>query len=407
MTLAPYQRVLALRAARNAIILGILVRVPLFAGGVVLTLHVVATLGRNYGQAGLVSAGATVCIAISGPWRGRLLDRVGLRRVVIPSLVVLAVCWSIAPFVGYWLLFALAALAGLFVVPTFSIIRQAVIAAVPEQDRRTGLALDSMAVEISFMIGPVVGVWAATTWDTRWVLFSVGMAEVLTGTILWLANPVIKSETPPSAAGGGDRVRAARREWFKAKFVAVCVAAAAATVVLSGTDIAIVAALRHFGDSKLIGPVLAIWGLGSLVGGLIYGALHRPIPAFLLLGGLSLSTIPIAFATSVWPLAILAFIAGVLCAPTITATVDQLSRVVPDNARGEAMGWHGSALTTGSALGAPLAGVAIDWWGEAGGFVVVSIVGVVVAVLGWLATSAHQRGELSGTEPLVASNAPL
>ena len=404
MTLAPYQRVLSLRAARNAIILGILVRVPLFAGGVVLTLHVVATLGRNYGQAGLVSAGATVCIAISGPWRGRLLDRIGLRRVVVPSLVVLAVCWSIAPFVGYWLLFALAALAGLFVVPTFSIIRQAVIAAVPEQDRRTGLALDSMAVEISFMIGPVVGVWAATTWDTRWVLFSVGMAEVLTGAILWLANPVIKSEATESE---GDRVRVARREWFKAKFVAVCVAAAAATVVLSGTDIAIVAALRHFGDSKLIGPVLAIWGLGSLVGGLIYGALHRPIPAFLLLGGLSLSTIPIAFANSVWPLTVLAFIAGVLCAPTITATVDQLSRVVPDNARGEAMGWHGSALTAGSALGAPLAGVAIDWWGEAGGFVVVSIVGIVVAVLGWLATSARQRDDPRAAEQLVASNAPL
>ena len=32
---------------------------------------------------------------------------------------------------------------------------------------------------------------------------------------------------------------------------------------------------------------------------------------------------------------------------------------------------------------------------------------VVVAVLGWLATSARQGGDLSATEPLVASNAPL
>jgi MFS family permease len=405
MALARYRRVLALRAARNVLILGILVRVPLFAGGVVLTLHVVAKLGRDYGQAGLVSAAATVCLAISAPWRGRLLDRFGLRRVILPSLVVMAVCWSIAPFVGYWLLFGLAALAGLFAVPTFSIIRQAMITVVPEQDRRTALALDSVAVELSFMIGPVIGVWAATTWDTSWVLFSVGMAEVLTSAIMWLANPAIASESAPTA--DGESARIARREWFRPRFVAICVAAAAATVVLSGTDISIVAALRDFGSSRLIGPVLAVWGLGSLIGGLVYGALHRAIPAFLLLGGLSLVTIPIAFAPSVWPLTVLAFIAGVLCAPTITATVDQLSRAVPDNARGEAMGWHGSSMTTGSALGAPLAGVAIDWWGVGAGFVIVSVVGLVVAVLGWLMTSAaRQRGEVATSSRLVTSNVP-
>jgi MFS family permease len=162
----------------------------------------------------------------------------------------------------------------------------------------------------------------------------------------------------------------------------VCAAAAAATIVLSGTDISIVAALRTFHDSKLIGPVLSIWGLGSLLGGLVYGALHRAIPAFLLLAGLSAATIPMAFAPNSWTLAGLAFVAGVVCAPTITATVDQLSRVVPETARGEALGWHGSAMTTGSALGAPLAGVAIDWWGDGGGLVVVSALGFGVAVLG-------------------------
>ena len=109
--------------------------------------------------------------------------------------------------------------------------------------------------------------------------------------------------------------------------------------------------------------VLAIWGLGSVLGGLVYGVWHKSIPALLLLGGLSLATIPLALASSVWLLAALGFLAGLLCAPTITATVDQVSRVVPDAARGEAMGWHGSAMTAGSALGAPVAGLAIDRWG--------------------------------------------
>jgi MFS family permease len=403
VALDPYRRVLAVPAARQAMLLGILLRVPMFAGGVVLTLHVVGSLGRNYGQAGLVSAAATVCIAISGPWRGRLLDRIGLRRVVVPSIVVTAVCWSIAPFVGYWLLLTLAALAGLFVVPTFSIIRQAVLAAVPEADRRSALSLDAIAVEVSFMIGPLAGVWAATVWPTSWVLFAIGMCDVLAGAALWIADLPLTT----GAGAGEDRPakRIPRREWFTPAFVAVCAAAATSTVVLLGTELSIIAALRDFNAAGLIGPILAIWGLGSMVGGFIYGALHRSIPAFLLLGGLSLATLPLALAPSEWPLAVLSFVAGIVCAPTITATIDQLSRVVPERARGEALGWHGSSMTAGSAIGAPLAGVAIDWWGDGGGFVIVAGLGFAVAVLGQLTVLRVQRGGVSTAEPLAVSPA--
>ena len=398
MPLDPYRRVLSVPAMRQALVLGILVRIPIFAGGVLITLHVVQTLNRDYGAAGLVSAAATICIAVSGPWRGRLLDTRGLRRVVLPSLVVTAICWSIAPFVDYLPLLLLAALAGLFVVPVFSIIRQAVIAAVPDSDRRTALSLDSVAVELSFMIGPLIGVWAATIWPTAWVLFAIEMLGVLAGIGLWLANPAMhvvgglaNDVTDDSEGRQVSSAALARKAWFRPQFLAMCAAAAASTVVLSGCDIAFVAALREFDKVSLIGPVLAIWGLGSVIGGLVYGMLHKSISAFLLLGGLSLATIPIALAPSVWPLAALGFVAGLLCAPTITATVDQLSRVVPDAARGEAIGWHGSAMTAGSALGAPVAGLAIDQWGWAGGFVSVSLVGAVVAITGAVATRAYRR----------------
>ncbi|HEX7535613.1 MAG TPA: MFS transporter [Dermatophilaceae bacterium] len=400
MPLSPYRRVLAVPAMRQALLLGIMVRIPIFAGGVLLTLHVVQTLHRDYGSAGLVTAAATVAIAVSGPWRGRLLDSKGLRRVVLPSLIVTALCWSIAPFVDYLPLLLLAALAGLFVVPVFSIIRQAVMAAVPDSDRRTALSLDSVAVEVSFMVGPLVGVWAATIWPTAWVLFTVEMLGVLAGIGLWLANPVLRADGGDKGGGEGGLAGTAgtdseeplpRKAWFRPQFLAMCAAAMASTIVLSGCDIAFVAALRDFDKISLIGPVLAIWGLGSVIGGLVYGMLHRSISAFLLLGGLSLTTIPIALAPSVWPLAALGFVAGLLCAPTITATVDQLSRVVPDAARGEAIGWHGSAMTAGSALGAPVAGLAIDQWGWAGGFVSVSLVGLAVALAGAGATRSYRR----------------
>jgi MFS family permease len=404
MDVGQYRHVLAIRDTRNALALGLLIRIPMFAGTVLLTLHVVTALGRSYGQAGLVTAAATVAIAISGPWRGRLLDRLGLRRTVAPSLLIQLVCWSIAPWVGYAPLMALAALAGLFVVPTFSILRQVIIRSVPEHQRRTALSLDSAATELSFMAGPALGVWLATTWDTGWALFTVEMAAVLVGCVLWIANPAIKGapDAPDPSGVGGETADAAGapastgsgapepvpgawRGFITVRVAAVYLAAACTTLVLSGTDVSIVAALRSFGATAAIGWILALWGAGSLVGGLVYGAWHRSFSVFWLLGGLAATTAPVALAAGVPSFAVLITVSGFLCAPTITATVEQLSRVVPERFRGEMMGWHGSAMTAGSAVGAPLAGFAIDHGGWRWGFLVVSVLGVLIAGAGLLA----------------------
>ena len=428
MDVRQYRHVLAVRDTRNALVLGLLIRVPMFAGTVLLTLHVVIALGRSYGQAGLVAAAATVAIAISGPWRGRMLDRLGLRRTVAPSLVIQAVCWSIAPFVDYLPLTALAALAGLFVVPTFSILRQVIIRSVPENRRRSALSLDSAATEAAFMAGPALGVWLATTWNTGWALFACEMAAVAAGCVLWVANPGIKG--PPqtlarpvvdavpggsalaSGAGSADptvvsaaapvddpesgpdgRPRRAWRGFITLPVAAVYLAALCTTLVLSGSDVSIVAALRSFDATSSIGWILALWGSGSLVGGLVYGAWHRSFSVYWLLGGLALTTAPVALAVGVPSFAVLLILSGPFCAPTITATVEHLSRVVPERFRGEMMGWHGSAMTGGSAVGAPLAGFAIDHAGWQWGFVVVSAAGFGVAVIGVLLSRGRWRVE--------------
>ena len=387
VSLAPYRRALSSRPLRTALVLGTLVRAPVFASGVLLTVHVVTTLGRSYAAAGVLAAAATVAVAVSGPWRGRLLDRFGLRRVVGPSVAVALVCWSIAPFVGYGLLLALAVVAGLFVIPTFSITRQAVIAAVPETDRRTAISLDAAAVELAFMLAPAVAVWAAAHWSSSWVLFVTQMLGVVAGIVMWVVDPPLRGDG--EAEVGSPSVPL--RTWFRLPFLAMCLAATAAILVLSGSDIGIVAAMREFGATPQIGLVLALWGLGSLVGGLLYGALPRSIPAFWLLTGLALVTLPMSLATTPWSLALLSFGAGLLCAPTVTATIDQASRVVPAEARGEAMGWHGSFMTTGGALGAPIAGMAIDARGAGAGFVAVALVGLAVGVAG-LAAAQARRG---------------
>jgi MFS family permease len=360
---------------------------------VVLVLHVVAHLGRSYAAAGLLSAVATVTLAISGPWRGRRLDRVGLRKALAPSLVVLSGCWAVAPFVGYWPLLGFAAGAGLFVIPSFSIVRQALIHAAPEENRTAVLAIDAVVLEVSFMIGPALGVLLATYWATPLALLVCEFGSIAGGLLIWLANPPLRAEqdAPTATSGDGGTPRFA---WVNASVIGVLAACVGATLVLTATDVAVVAALRDMGHQSWIGWELALWGLGSAVGGLIYGALHRQLPAGSLLAGLAALTIPLGWAGNALTLAALLLVAGLACAPTLTATVDTLSRAVPERVRGEALGWHGSALTVGGAIGAPVAGVAVDHWGWPAGFVAPAGVSLAIALVLVAVSARHTRAEM-------------
>lgn len=406
MSLAPYRGVLASSQARTIMALGILLRIPIFSAAVILTLHVVQTLGRSYADAGLVAAIATLGIAISGPWRGRLLDRHGLRRVVLPSLVVALAVWSVAPFVSYWPLLVLSGIAGLFVVPTFSIVRQGVIAAVPESQRRTALALDGIAVELAFMIGPLAAVWLAQIFPTTYVLLGLQLLGVAAGVLLWWVDPALRSDEEVVAGAQGTSVELMtlpRSSWMRGRYLAVCATALGATFVLAGSDVSIVAAMEGFGSTSTLGVVLLIWGLGSAVGGLVYGGMSRSVSPFLLLFLLAVGTAAMAVAPNLLTFVLASLVAGLFVSPTITATVDAVAKVVPAPARGEAMGWHGSFMTGGSALGAPVAGVAIDAAGHGAGFGLVAALGALLATAAAALVLLRRRRRLSTRDVSLAA----
>jgi MFS family permease len=384
-----YRQILGIREARNALLLGLLVRAPMWAGAIILTLHVVTRLGHSYAAAGLLTAASTAAFALSGPWRGRLLDVRGLRRTLLPQLGVLAVVWSVAPWVGYGLLLPLAFIGGLFVVPTFSIVRQVLISSVDDHLRTAALSLDSFFTQLTFMVGPVLGVLAATYFDTRWALFGAEMLTVVGGILIWIQNPRLIHEddwgTDQATRQGAES--ASRRSWMSPLVIGILAATAASTLVVTGPDLGVVAALRSMGHPESIGWVIAIWALGTGVGALVNGALNRSLPVFVALGLLAIATLPGALAPNRGWLALSLFVAGLFYPPVGTGIVERLSRLVPARARGEVLGWHGSALTVGEALGALIAGVAIDRGGWQAAFVVTATVGLVVSLAGMVATT--------------------
>jgi MFS family permease len=385
-----YDAVLRVPAFRKAELASLLARIPQYGFGVTLTLHVVTTLGMSYTAAGVVAAVYTVAAAIAAPWRGRLLDRQGLRRTLLPSLIIVPVVWGIAPFLPYWLLVIACAVGGLFSLPLFSLIRQIIVAAAPEGARRTALSLDSVIVELNFMIGPLLAIVAVTQFGTRPTLVALTLLTSLGGGLLALLNPPLVA----AREDGDERVpepAPPRRAWLSPATLGVYGAVLAAGIVLSGTDVSLVAALRTFQHTELLGLVITVWCAGSAVGGLIYGAGHRSIPASILLTGLAALTLPVAAATSLPALFVIVTVSGLFCAPLISATVDELNGRVPESVRGEAMGWHGSALTAGSSLGPPLVGMVLDAYGWRAGFLTAGGVGLAIAAIVVLVTAGRRR----------------
>ena len=410
MSLAPYSELLRRRGVLRLVLVAIVARIPHAATGVVVTLHVVGTLGKGYAQAGIVAAAMTIGMAIGAPWRGRRVDRIGLRRALLPSVVVEAAVWVIAPSLGYVALIVAAFVAGVFLVPVFSVVRQSLGVLVPLAQQRTAFALDSVGTELTFMLAPTIGVLIATEVSTSAALVALGVATVAAGALLMWFDPPTRSDqlvgsagadpavvtvlVEPASGGGAGRVRV-----VTPALLVVLASAAAASLVLNGTDVSIVAALRTWGQTPSLGWMVALWAAGSVVGGLVYGAGLRVVHPLALVLVLALATAPAAFAGTRVLLAVAVFVAGLPCAPALSAITATLVRLAPEDRRGEVMGWQGTAMTVGGSLGAPVCGWMIDLLGASAGFLTAAMVGAVLAGSGLVVlrvVGARGRGAPTG-----------
>lgn len=381
-----YSDVLRLPGVLRLFVVALVARVPHAMSGVVLTLHVVTALDEGYARAGVVAASMTVGVAVGAPWRGRLVDRLGLRRALLPSVLVESAVWLAAPHLSYTPLVVVVFVGGVFLVPVFSVVRQSLAVLVPPAQQKAAFALDSVLTELTFMLGPVVGTLLATQGSTVLALTVVGVATVGAGVLLLWADPPTRSAPGAAAApvpAGG--------RWLTPQLVVVLLAAVAAAFVLVGTDVSLVAALNDEGRAADVGWMVALWAGGSVVGGLLHGASARQPSPLLLVALLALATLPAAFVPGPVALAVAVFVAGLPCAPALASINARLVRLVPEHRRGEVMGWSGTMQTVGNALGAPLCGWTIDRAGAGAGFLTAAVVGGAVAATGLVVTAAVRR----------------
>jgi predicted MFS family arabinose efflux permease len=144
---------------------------------------------------------------------------------------------------------------------------------------------------------------------------------------------------------------------------------------------------RALGGTEQVGILFAAIAGGSTIGGLVFGARHRPIDerlgvtvllcsfgvclgALAILLGLGIATLPVLLPVL--------FLTGLTIAPALIMQQTRLDRISPGHRLNEAQALLSAANTTGAAIGTAIAGIVIDLAGVSWSFAGASA-GVVVA----------------------------
>jgi len=337
-------------------------------------------------------------MAIGAPVLGRLVDRRGLRTMLAITLSAQAVFWGVAPFLPYPVLLVSALVGGVLGVPVYSVTRQSLAVLVPPERRRPAFALDSMSVEISYIVGPAVGAVLALQASSTAAMWTVGAAWLVAGSALVLLNPPTRI-----AEGAGEGPPPPVRQWLDRRLLAALLATTAAVVVVFGTELSMIAGLQLGGHAGWIPVVNAVWCVASLVGGFVYGAARRSRSLPLLVGCLGAASLPVALAGPWWSYALLLVPVGLLIAPSMTASAATVSVLAPEHVRGLVTGLHGSAITLGATVATPLAGLLVDIASPAVAVLTVGSVGLGAAALVGLLGRSHRESSVTpsaGSQPI-------
>jgi MFS family permease len=339
----------------------------------------------SFAVAGGVAGGLAAGGGLGAPVVGRLVDRFGA-RVLLPLAVLHAVVLGLLVLGGKHgaataALVLAGVIAGASVPPTSSVQRTLWPRLLGERAdlRQAAFALDSVGIELLFIGGPLLtGVLAVVA--SPQAALAVSAAAVLAGTIAFLAQPIVREVVRGSGASNGDLVGALRSAGVRT----IVLISIPPGIGLGMCEVTLPAFAYEHGAAQQAGLLLAIWSSGSAVGGIIYGAIHRPdlqrmhLTVSLLL---PLTLIPLAAAPSLLAMAVLVIPAGLFIAPLLATRNEMIGWVAPPDAQTEAYTWPQTAFVGGIAIGSAVAGGLVEASGSSPAFLLAAAVTSLGAVL--------------------------
>ena len=361
---------------------GLIARLPISMTGIGI-ITMLSQVRGSYWLAGAVAATFAFSMALLAPQIARAADRYGQNRVLpyatgvsALALLLLLICTHYrAP---DWTLFVFAALAG--GMPSISAMVRArwseIYRGTPQL--HTAFSFESVLDEVAFIVGPPIAVGLSVA------LFPE--AGPLAAALLLVAGVSAfawqKSTQPPVYPRNNQRQRAI----LAMPSMQILVLALIALGTIVGTvDVISVAFAEQQGQPAAASIVLSVYAGGSCLAGLIFGAIKLPSPLprqFLYAAfATALTTLPLLWVHNVLTLAAAMFVAGLFFAPTMIVAMGLVERLVPPSRLTEGLTWMVTGLGIGVALGAALAGLAIDAVGIKAGFGVTLTAGLVVLLV--------------------------
>jgi predicted MFS family arabinose efflux permease len=160
------------------------------------------------------------------------------------------------------------------------------------------------------------------------------------------------------------------------------------TVVGAGVgviEVAVPALCQEKGSPSATGFVLGLWGLGSLIGGVVAGRLAAAEDpgrrVIVLLAALSAGTAPLVLASGIPSLGALIFVAGIAIAPALAAVHSLAGQLARTGTTTEAYTWLGTGMGGGIAIGAALGGAVVESAGTGDAFLLAAASVAIAALL--------------------------
>jgi len=329
----------------------------------------VERITESYAIAGITVGAATLGISVAGPALSRWMAIFGIRTVLgVTSLlnVIAVISMAFIPAEAAWLVL-LGLLIGLTQPPIQTAARTIYPRLTPKKLLGRLFSLDATAQEIIWVVGPVVITLIAAQFGSLPILITIATIQA-TGSLWFIWNKEVGLTKIPRTTDAYGKV-------LKNRIVSIMTFMGLLFIgSFAGLEVGAVAMF----DEAIAGLLIAVFSIGSVLGGVFLGGRANSKYALSILIGVVLigfAMILIFPANPYW-VGLSLFIAGIGVAPTLGIMALTISGGTKPNEIAEAYGWQTTGQLVGISIGSALAGIAVDIIGPVAAFAVSVFFGI-------------------------------
>ena len=360
-------------------------RIPMALNTVALV-FLISTVRDSFALAGVVSSCYTLANAFAGPRIGRLADRLGPRRVLIPVTILNLFFTSIVIYFADKSVAALlvsASLMGATFPGIGSYTRTRWSHTIKDEKLlETALSLEAVMDEVGFAIGPALAGFLFSWYGSKSPLIG-GMVFLIIGGFGLALTSVEHIRNPLSDEKHGGLL--------KIRFMRSLLVSLICLGLVFGAQFVVILAVAKEGHRAADGGLwVGLNPIGSTIAGLLYGLVKWKIPTAkrltYSLAIMAFSTTGLVIFQSLHTIVFFLIFAGLAIAPALISANARLKELVPTHRLNEAFALLGASISIGITIGSTLSGMIVAKYGGWNGFYFMlasTILAALVSLFGW------------------------